>query len=77
MQIIDLMKFSAMILETLSKNGIKTSDYKFISLYNDYLNMCNIGEKTTYIVAHLAQKYDTSESTVYRIIRRFRRAIKL
>lgn len=70
------MKFCVKILETLSDNGIRTSDYKYIEMFNDYERMLAAGEKVTFIVATLCEKYNTSESTAYRVLRRFKRTIK-
>ena len=42
-----------------------------IDLYSEYETMKDQGEKTTYTVAFLAQKYSVSERKVYDIIKRF------
>ena len=50
--------------------GVKVNDCEYVDLYNDYLQMRNTGDKTTYIVAVLSDKYSVSERQVYSIIDR-------
>ena len=47
-------------------------DVRYIELYNDYNRLQADGEKTSYIVAALAEKYGVCERTVYDLIRRFK-----
>lgn len=75
MQVVDLIKFSSEILKTLSRYDIRTSDYEFVALYGDYLNMLKEGCKTTYIVAKLSEKYHISERTIYRVLQRFKTVV--
>ena len=77
MRIIELLKISAKILKLLSENDIRTSDYRYIDLYTDYTKMLKDGEKVAYIVAVLSKRYGTSESSVFRILRRFRKDVNL
>lgn len=77
MILIELIKISRDILKTLSDFDIKTDDVKYVDLYCDYEKMVNRGEKVTYIVELLAQRYDVSTAKVYRIIRKFKRAVKV
>ncbi len=77
MKIIDLLKIAENALVALSDNGIRTDDVWHIALFNDYENLRSAGEKTTYITALLADKYNTSESSVKRIVRRLNKQVKL
>lgn len=58
-------------LERLTNAGIKTGDYKYIALYEDYRKALKTGEKVCYIVAVLAERYGVSERTVYDVVKRF------
>lgn len=71
MTIYEVLKFLGEILERLAKAGIKSSDYKYIKLYEDYNKARETGEKVGYIVAVLAERYEVSERTVYDVIKRF------
>lgn len=70
MKLIELVKISTKVLEMVSENGIKASDYKYVTMYEEYRMMRAAGEKYSYVVAFLAEKYKTSESSVKRLIRR-------
>ena len=77
MNVADFIKICGEILKLLSKFDIKVSDYKYTSLFSEYESMAGRGNKMSYIVAVLSEKYGVSEASVYRIIRRFKRAIKV
>ena len=47
-------------------------DVQYIDLFNEYLALVTQGEKVSYIVATLADKYTISERKVYDLIRRFK-----
>lgn len=64
-------------LEMLSSVDIKASDYKYLPLIEDYETMLEQKQKVTFIVAVLSQRYHVSESTVYRVIRRFYKTVKV
>lgn len=74
---VDLLKINRIGIELMSKIGLKTDDHQYLELYDTYLNMRNMGEKVAYIVAHLAETYHISESSVKRIIRRFSREVRI
>ena len=75
MKAAELLKIGAKILETLSKCDIKISDYKYLPLYSDFEEMERAGEKTTYIVAILSERYKLGEASVWRILKRFKHTI--
>lgn len=61
----------------MSKYGIRQEDYRFIDMYEEYVNMRKDGEKYAYIVAVLSEKYGISESSVKRLIRRLSYEVKI
>ncbi len=71
MTIYEVLKFIGEPLERLTDAGIKTGDYKYIALYEDYRKALKTGEKVGYIVAVLAERYGVSERTVYDVVKRF------
>lgn len=77
MTIVELIKISKDTLKALSQNDIKTTDVKHLKLYSEYEAMIAESLKVTYIVEHLSDKYGVSVAQVYRIIRRFKRTIKV
>ena len=76
MVVADLLKISCEMLKLLSKYAVKTEDYKHLDLFADYVRMRDLGEKTSYIVAVLSEKYNLSEATIYRLLRKFRKTVK-
>lgn len=75
MRVADFVKMSAETLKMLSKFGVRTDDYKHVELFADYEAMAADGIKTSYVVAVLAERYSLSESSVYRVLRRFRATV--
>ena len=71
MKIIDILKFNRELIKRLRTAGIRLEDEQFVDLYTDYTIMRQHGEKVSYIVAVLANRYDISERTVYSLVKRF------
>ena len=68
MKLYELLDFNKELLKRLWFAGIKPEDYRYADLFADYERMCRNGEKKTYIVAMLAEKYSISERKVYSVI---------
>lgn len=71
MKVIEILKMSRISLEMLQKACISVKDCRFIELYDEYERMVSLGEKITYAVTILSEKYNISERQVYYIIRKF------
>lgn len=69
MKLYELLDFNKELLKRLCFAGIKLEDYRYTDLFAEYERMCRGGEKKTYIVATLADKYGTSERKVYSVIK--------
>lgn len=50
--------------------NIRMEDVQYIELYNDYNRLLDEGEKVSYIVAVLAERYNVCERKVYTLIKR-------
>lgn len=61
MTLFEALKFNREPLEMLISLGGKQDDLRFIDLYTEYEVMKKQGEKTTYAVAFLANKYSVSD----------------
>lgn len=68
MKIYELLQFNKELLSRLCSAGIKPEDYKYADLFAEYERLNREGEKKTYIVATLAEKYGISERKVYSVI---------
>ena len=64
MKVIEILKLNRELLNICRAVGIRMDDVRYIELYNDYNRLLAEGEKTSYIVAALAEKYGVCERTV-------------
>lgn len=71
MKIIEILKFNRELIKRLKTTGIRLEDEEFVDLYTDYTNLLKRGEKVSYIVARLSERYAVSERKVYMLIKRF------
>lgn len=71
MTLFEILNFNKEIFDRLISIGFKLEDCKYISLYADYEKMYKNGEKVTYIVSLLSERYKVSERKVYKIIKKF------
>lgn len=73
MKVFEILNFNREPLKRLWQAGIKMEDVEYIDLYNDYQEMLDDGNKVSYIVAMLADRYHVSERKVYMLIKRYGR----
>ena len=71
MKVFEILNFNREPLKRLQQAGIRIEDVEYIDLYNDYRMMFGGGEKVSYIVAILADRYHVSERKVYTLINRY------
>ncbi|WP_333616340.1 hypothetical protein [Bacteroides pyogenes] len=77
MKVIDILIFNRELLKKLQESGIRLEDCRYVDLYSDYINLLNQGEKVSYVVALMSEKYSVSERKVYALIKRFQSDCKL
>ena len=71
MTIFEVLKFNRELLERLHRIGVRLEDTAYIDLFVDFNNMVGAGEKVSYVVAVLADKYSISERKDYSLIKHF------
>lgn len=71
MTVFEILNFNKELLYRLASIGFKPDDCRYIELYSEYEQMRRNGDKVTYIVMVLSEKYIVSERKVYDIIKRF------
>ena len=71
MTVFEILKFNRELIKKLCRIGFKPEDCRYIDLYDEYERMKRSGDKVTYIVLHLSDKYGVCELKVYDIIKRF------
>lgn len=72
MKVIEILNLNKELLKKVQTAGIRMEDVQYIDLFNEYLALVTQGEKVSYIVATLADKYTISERKVYDLIKRFK-----
>lgn len=77
MKVIEILKLGREMLKTLHESCVRMEDCKYIELYEQYAAIVESGEKSSYAVAVLAEKYGISERKVYYLIRRFSKDCKI
>ncbi|GHT62771.1 hypothetical protein FACS189451_07930 [Bacteroidia bacterium] len=73
MTVYEILNFNRELLNRLVVIGFRPEDCKYIDLYSEYEQMRRAGDKVTYIVSVLSDKYKVSERKVYALIKRFRK----
>lgn len=69
MTLFEILNFNRELLKRLVSVGFKPDDCRFIELYRDYERMRSCGEKVTYIVSVLSERYSVCERKIYSIIK--------
>lgn len=73
MKVFELINFNSELLEKLETAGVRLKDVHYIGVHTDYMNMLQNGDKVSYIVAVLSNRYGISERTVYSLLKRFQK----
>ena len=68
MKVKDLVKIGKEIMKMLHERGINMEYYRHLPMIEEFDVMKDMGHKTTYIVAHLSEKYGICERKIYKII---------
>lgn len=71
MTVFEILKFNRELLERLHNIGVRLEDTQYIDLFGEFTKMVNAGDKVSYAVAFLADKYDVSERKIYGLIKHF------
>lgn len=71
MKVFEIINLNRGLLDVFVKIGIHAEDVKYVELYKDYIQMRRAGDKVSYVVAILAERYGVSERKVYALIKRF------
>lgn len=71
MTLYEVLAINKEMINRLQKYGAKPDDCRYIDLYRDYLQLRDDGEKVTYIVSLLSDRYHVSERKVYSLVKRF------
>ena len=64
-----ILKLNINQFKLMSEFDIPVHYYRYIPMFEEYLEMLGKGEKKAYIILFLADKYDVFDSTVKRVIK--------
>lgn len=65
MKVIEIINFNRELLKKLQEAGVRLEDVQYVELYSEYMYRTSQGEKVSYVVAVLSEKYSVSERTIY------------
>ena len=71
MKIFEILNFNRELLNRIYDAGIRLEDIRYVGLFSEYSSMVDAGEKVSYAVALLSEKYAVSERKVYSLVKRF------
>ena len=72
MTVFEILKFNRELLERLIRIGVRLDDTRYIDLFGEFAEMVGNGDKVSYAVAVLADRYGISERKVYSLIKRYK-----
>ena len=76
MRVHEALRLCLPLLQRLRDNGVRLEDIDYIPMYEEYLAMKDRGEKITYIMSFISDKYKVSERTLYRVFANFSKETK-
>lgn len=71
MTLYEILSINKEMINRLQEFGAKPDDWRYLDLYRDYQRMHQDGEKVTYIVSSLSERYHVSERKIYSLVKRF------
>lgn len=77
METAEILNLFSSTLKMLYDMGIKMEDVLYLDLYNDFKGMKAHGDKTSYVVTVLSERYGICERKVYKILQRMRKRCHL
>lgn len=66
----ELLNINRGLLSCMKEAGLRLDDVGYVDMYSDFVRMKAEGDKVSYIVAVLADRYCVSERTVYQYVKR-------
>ena len=70
MKVVELLKIGGEMLKVMSAHEVYRDDWRYVALYETFLNMRANGMKYRAAIAVLSEEYQVSRATVERVIRR-------
>lgn len=77
MKVVDLLKIGCPLLKTLSENEVGKDDWRYISLYDEFVSMRSLGVKYAEAVRMLSEDYGIGRATVERVVSRLSKGVSV
>lgn len=71
MTLFEALSINKEMINRLQAFGAKADDWRYLDLYRYYQRMHQEGDKVTYIVSVLSERYHVSERKIYSLVKRF------
>ena len=68
MKAYELLNINESLLKVMESLSLAITDVKYIPVIKEYLKLMGEGNKKTYVVQVLSDKYDIAERTMYRVL---------
>lgn len=75
MKVIEILKISGDLLKLMSENDVMRDDYRYIEMYDEFVNMRSLGVKYSEAVRLLSEDYGISKTTIERAMSRLSREV--
>lgn len=75
MKVVEFLKISTEMLKLLSKNEVNRDDWRFVKMYEEFVNMRKLGVKYREAVRLLSIDYHIGRATVERILKRLDKTV--
>lgn len=68
MKAYELLNINESLLKVMDSLSLAISDVKYVPVIKEYIRLMGEGNKKTYVVQVLSDKYDIAERTLYRVV---------
>lgn len=77
MTVYEILKVNETFIQYVNKYLPSVQLLGYLELYQEYLDLKKQGEKVSYIVAILADKYKVTERTIYKVVKQFEQRVNV
>lgn len=77
MTVYEFLKVNETFIQYVIKNLPSVQLLGYLELYQEYLDLKKQGEKVSYIVAILADKYKVTERLIYKVVKQFKQRVNV
>lgn len=77
MKAYELLNINESLLKVMDSLSLAISDVKYVPVIKEYIRLMGEGNKKTYVVQVLSDKYDIAERTLYRVVEKMMGDVEL